>query len=159
MGLEQAFDPNTIDVLAFHGAPGAPAVDINDVFEDPILNSFDYGGFAGYFQLPPENYFLEVRPTGSEGLVGTFSINLTNCAGLSLVLFASGIPGGDPAFGLFAALPDGSVVRLTPVALTQVIHTAWGKPSVPFTSAANRPASMRKLSMPAACSRGCIPTA
>ena len=40
------------------------------------------------------------------------------------MLFASGILGDEPNFGLFAALPDGGVIELTPVALTQIIHNS-----------------------------------
>lgn len=122
--IEQGLSQDEVSVLTFHGSPGAPPVAVNDFFEAPLFDGLAYGDFLGYTQLPTENYFLEVRPSGSEDLVGTFNIDLRNAGGLSVVLFASGILGDDPNFGLFAALPDGEVIELAPVALTQIIHNS-----------------------------------
>ncbi|MCO6488927.1 MAG: DUF4397 domain-containing protein [Phaeodactylibacter sp.] len=122
--LEQGLGQDEVSVLVFHGSPGAPPVAVNDFAEDPLFDGLAYGEFIGYAQLAPENYFLEVRPSGSEDLVGTFNLNLTGAGGLSATLFASGIVGGEPNFGLFAALPNGDVIDLTPVALTQLIHNS-----------------------------------
>ncbi|MCB0563596.1 MAG: DUF4397 domain-containing protein [Phaeodactylibacter sp.] len=121
---EQGLSQDAVSVLTFHGAPGAPAVAVNDFLQDPLFDGLEYGDFLGYAELPLENYFLEVRPSGSDDLVGTFNINLENAGGLSVVLFASGIVGDEPNFGLFAALPDGDIIELTPVALTQIIHNS-----------------------------------
>lgn len=125
MGREASTDAETLQVMAFHGSPGAPAVDINDVGEDPIITGLAYGEFTdGYLDLPGAQYFLEVRPSGAEDLVGTFIQNLTGTEGVAAVVFASGIVGGDPGFNLLTVLPNGAVVPFTPAARVQIIHNS-----------------------------------
>ena len=124
MGRTEADDAAKIDLMVFHGSPGAPAVDVSTAFSDPIIENLAFGEFTGYLSLDPDNYFLEVRPNGSDNLVGTFGVNLQSAAGLSLVAFASGIVGGDPEFDILAALPNGNVVRLIPVSTVQIIHNS-----------------------------------
>ncbi|MCB0663206.1 MAG: DUF4397 domain-containing protein, partial [Saprospiraceae bacterium] len=124
MGRTEANDAAKIDLMVFHGSPGAPAVDISPAFADPVIENLSFGEFTGYLSLDPDNYFLEIRPNGTDNLVGTFGVNLQSAAGLSLVAFASGIVGGDPEFDILAALPNGNVVRLVPVSLVQIIHNS-----------------------------------
>jgi hypothetical protein len=125
MGQEASTDPETLQVMAFHGSPGAPAVDINDSGEDPFITGLAYGAFTeGYLDLPGIQYFLEVRPAGADDLVGTFIQNLTGTEGLAAVVFASGIVGGDPGFNLLTVLPNGEVIPFTPAARVQIIHNS-----------------------------------
>jgi len=125
MGQEASTDPETLQVMAFHGSPGAPAVDINDSGDAPFITGLSYGAFTdGYLDLPGIQYFLEVRPAGADDLVGTFIQNLTGTEGLAAVVFASGIVGGDPGFNLLTVLPDGSVIPFTPAARVQIIHNS-----------------------------------
>lgn len=124
MGRQEADDPSKIDLMVFHGSPGAPNVDISPSFSDPIIENLAFGEYTDYLSLDPDNYFLEVRPNGADDLVGTFGVNLQSAAGLSLVAFASGIVGGSPEFNILAALPNGNVVRLVPVSTVQLIHNS-----------------------------------
>jgi len=125
MGLEASTDPESLQVMAFHGSPGAPAVDINDTGEAPFITGLAYGEFTdGYLDLPGAEYFLEVRPSGANDLVGTFIQNLIGTEGLSAVVFASGIVGGDPGFNLLTALPTGDVISFTPASRVQIIHNS-----------------------------------
>ncbi|MEQ8702416.1 MAG: DUF4397 domain-containing protein [Phaeodactylibacter sp.] len=132
MGREASTDSETLQVMAFHGSPGAPAVDISDTGEAPFITDLAYGEFTdGYLDLPGAQYFLEVRPAGAEDLVGTFIQNLIGTEGIAAVVFASGIVGGDPGFNLLTALPNGQVIEFTPAARVQIIHNS------PAAAAAN----------------------
>lgn len=113
-----------VAVSAFHGSPGAPSVDIAGRLEGNIFTNVAYNTYTNYVQLPVNQYFIDVKPTGSATIVGTFLANLTAAGGVAMRVFASGILGGSPAFGLFAALPNGQVIQLpsVPVARMQVIH-------------------------------------
>jgi hypothetical protein len=124
MARTEANDPTQIDLMVFHGSPGAPNVDISPALGNPLISDLAFGSFSDYLSLDPDNYFLEVKPTGTNNLVGTFGVNLNSAAGLSLVAFASGIVGGSPEFDVLAALPNGAVVRLVPVSLLQIIHNS-----------------------------------
>ncbi len=125
-----------VALRAFHGATDAPAVDIvartawtrRTLFED-----LGYGDFSGARSVWPLRYELDVTPAGdSATVVATFVADLTALRGGAAVVFASGFLSSDenaggPAFGLFAALPNGAVVALPPAATTarlQVIHNA-----------------------------------
>jgi hypothetical protein len=59
-------------------------------------------------------------------VVATFTADLSGLSGQAITVFASGILGGDPAFGLFAALADGTIVQLpvTEFSRVQVIHNS-----------------------------------
>ncbi|TXB63618.1 DUF4397 domain-containing protein, partial [Phaeodactylibacter luteus] len=125
MAQEASTDAAAVQIMAFHGSPGAPAVDINNFGGPALISGLAYGDFTeGYLSLPGAQYFLEVRPTGTDDLAGTFAINLNGAEGAAAVVFASGILGSEPAFNLLAALPNGAVVPFTPVALAQIIHNS-----------------------------------
>ena len=113
-----------VDVAAFHGSPGAPNVDVDARGIGNLIDNLAYGDYTGYLNIDPDQYFLEIRADGSPDLVGTFSADLSPLAGIATVVFASGVLGEDPAFGLFAALPNGTVVELTPVSRVQIIHNS-----------------------------------
>ncbi|MBK7937877.1 MAG: DUF4397 domain-containing protein [Lewinellaceae bacterium] len=126
-GLEQAISNNKVDISVLHGAPDAPAVDVDALFvADNVVSNLAYGAFTPYLQLDPDAYDLVVRASGSPTAVASYRAELSNLAGSAATVFASGYIGGTPAFGLFAAFPDGSVVKLphTPLARLQVIHNS-----------------------------------
>ena len=117
---------NAIQIRAFHGIPGAPAVDIGEVIDDitPFTN-LSYGEFSDdYIDAFPGTNFFELRPAGTEDLVGTFFTDLTGGGGLSAVVFAGGLLDSDPLFNLYAVLPNGLVLTLTPVSQAQIIHNS-----------------------------------
>jgi hypothetical protein len=125
MGREQSTDDETVQIMAFHGSPGAPAVDINDFLFPPVITSLEYNSFTdGYIDLGLGFPLLEVKPSGSNDAVGTFALNLVGSEGRSAIIMASGILGGDPAFDLIAIFANGEVERLTPVAAAQIIHNS-----------------------------------
>jgi len=119
-----SLDDEEIDILTFHGSPGAPNVDVDARGVGQLIGNLPYGEYADYLSVVPDQYFLEIRAAGSPDLVGTFAANLNGLGGLTAVVFASGRLGADPAFGLFAALPNGAVVELTPLSRLQIIHNS-----------------------------------
>lgn len=127
-GREEATNAAKIDVAILHGSTDAPAVDIAVRTGGILVADLTYGEFTGYTALDPGVYYLDVKPAGSNTIVQTFKADLSGLAGGSAYVFASGLltPGAGPAFGIFAALADGTVVEFpaTPVARVQVIHNS-----------------------------------
>lgn len=124
---EAAADPGKVDFNVLHGSPDAPAVDIDVVGVGNIVPNLSYPEQTAYLSVDPASYLIQVRPAGSPAAVGTFQADLSGLAGGAARVFASGFLGGTPAFGLFAALPDGAVVEFPAVtppatARVQVIH-------------------------------------
>jgi hypothetical protein len=122
-----------VDLIAFHGATDAPTVDVrihgpNHIWT--LYNDLSYGEFSSYRQVLPMSYKLEVTPgNDNDVVVAAYEADLTGLAGGAAVVFASGFlnDAQGPAFGLFVALPDGTVIELPPVgasARLQVIHNA-----------------------------------
>lgn len=122
-----ATDTSKVDVAVLHGSPDAPAVDVDAVFvADNVVSNLSYGSFTSYLALSPDVYDLAIRAAGQAGVVATFRADLSGLKGGAATVFASGLLGSDPSFGLFAALPDGAVIALplTPTARLQVVHNS-----------------------------------
>jgi hypothetical protein len=126
LGQEAGLNGNNVDILAFHGATNAPAVDIAARGVAPLFTNISYGQFGDYIPVPADEYILDVAPAGTGNVVASFSADLNALSGGAAVVFASGFLGGNPAFGLFAALPTGDVVELPRLQLAniQVIHNS-----------------------------------
>lgn len=118
-----------VDLLGFHGATDAPAVDI-DVRSSgaTLIDNLVYGSFQGYTSVPEDFYVLDVKDSTGSTIVASFIADLNGLGGNAAVVFASGFldAAQGEAFGLFAALPNGDVVELPAVgnARVQVIHNA-----------------------------------
>ncbi|MCS6929986.1 MAG: DUF4397 domain-containing protein [Saprospiraceae bacterium] len=126
-GREASADPGSVDIAVLHGSPNAPAVDVDATFVAAnVITNLPYGAFTPYLSLPPAKYDFAVRVAGDPDVVASFRADLSGLAGGAAYVFASGLLGGNPAFGLFAALPNGTVVELplTPTARVQVIHNS-----------------------------------
>ncbi|NRA50415.1 MAG: DUF4397 domain-containing protein, partial [Phaeodactylibacter sp.] len=115
-----------VDLNVYHGSTNAPAVDVDARTVGTLVPNLSYGEFTDYLSVAPGAYFLDVRATGDENIVATFQADLSGLANGAATVFASGLLGAEPAFGLFAALPNGTVVELpaTEVARLQVIHNS-----------------------------------
>jgi len=132
---ESEYD-KTVRIMAFHGATDAPTVDVvvrNKWFRWPLINDLTYGEFSGYAALSDREYILDVTPgNGNSSAVASYRVDLSGLGGGAAVVFASGFlnpmaNNDGPAFGLFAALPDGTVVEFPQyfdMARLQVIHNA-----------------------------------
>ena len=124
---EAANASGNVDVAVFHGSPDAPAVDVDAVFlANNVVDNLSFGEFTPYLELPAAKYDLAVQAAGSNTTVASFRADLSGLADGAATVFASGYLSGTPAFGLFAALPDGTVVALplTPTARVQIIHNS-----------------------------------
>ncbi|MBD3403423.1 DUF4397 domain-containing protein [candidate division GN15 bacterium] len=124
-----------VDLFAYHGATDAPEIDvrIRGWWFGALVNNLGYGDFSKYRTVLPRAYTLDITPADDpQTIVASFEADLSGLRGGAAVVFASGFltPGDDnngPAFGLFAALPDGQVIELPSVGQTaelQVIHNA-----------------------------------
>ena len=137
-GEETAVTAGNTDVLVLHGATDAPTV---DVYESAVLGATavddaSYGDFAGYLELPTNDYVLQVRTADNAAIVATYAAPLATLGlnDAALTVLASGFlaPGDNsngPAFGLWAALASGgALVELpllpNPTARVQVIHNS-----------------------------------
>lgn len=118
-----------IDFIGVHGSPDAPTVDIIARDVAILLDDVSFGDISGYLNVPAGSYVLDVTPGGDNfTIVESFRADLSGLDGGSAVVFASGLLGGTPGFGLFAALADGTVVEfpVEPKVFTnlQVIHNS-----------------------------------
>ena len=108
-----------VGLNVYHGSTDAPAVDI--LADGGVLvPNLSYGEFSGYVEVPASDYTIGIAPTGGES-IADFIAPLSGLGGGSAVVFASGfLSGDDPAFGVFAALEDGTVLGLESGSLSVV---------------------------------------
>ena len=125
------------DVLVHHGSTDAPTVDVYEVGVGAglLIDNFMYMDFAGYLELAPMDYVLEVRDETGTVTVASYQAPLESLGlqGAALTVLASGFlnpannSNGEP-FGLYVALASGGdLVMLptyTPTARVQVIHNS-----------------------------------
>ena len=125
-----ASTPDVVDIVAFHGAVDAPAVDVSAIGIGDIIMNMDFGAYnsEGYLSLAPDKYYLGIKQAGITNTLVSFAADISGLAGQSATLFASGYLANQMAssFGLFAALEDGTVVELAVenVCRVQVVHDA-----------------------------------
>ena len=121
-----------VDFFAVHGATDAPTVDIIARNVATLVDNAAYGDITDYINVPAADYTIDITPGDDNStIVASFDVNLSGLEGGSAVVFASGFldPSSNQngeAFGLFAALSDGTVVQFNAVqtARLQVIHNA-----------------------------------
>jgi hypothetical protein len=120
-----------VEFVGVHGATDAPTVDFVARGVATLVNNAAYGDMTGYIAVPPAKYLLDVKDSSGTVRVATFSADLSGLANGAAIVFASGFltPSANKngkAFGLYAALPNGTVVPFAPVttARLQVIHNA-----------------------------------
>jgi hypothetical protein len=126
-GLLTSSAAGTVNVLVYHGSPNAPTVDVQ-VSSGPVLvDDLTYGFFAGYLEAPADDLVLEITPgNDNDTVVVAYDAPLSALDGLGVVVFASGFFGAKslPGFGLYVALPDGSVIPLSE-ATVATESTSW----------------------------------
>ncbi|MEZ4960209.1 MAG: DUF4397 domain-containing protein [Saprospiraceae bacterium] len=130
-GTREAATSGDVDFIVNHGSTDAPAVDVIARGVATIVSNAAYGDVTGYITVPAADYILDITPAGlNSEIVASFSAPLSGLGGGAAVVFASGFlapAAGQPAFGLFAALPDGTVLELPAVqntARVQIIHNS-----------------------------------
>ena len=116
-----------LDMMVFHGAPDAPAVDVDAVFEtDNVISGLSFGAFTGYLNLPAAKYDLALQPAGTSLTAASFRADLSTLSGKVATVFASGFLNQSPGLALLAAFPDGTVTEFgrTPNARFQLVHNS-----------------------------------
>ena len=122
-----------VDFIVLHGATDAPAVDVVPQSSGtPLIDDAAYSDITNYLTVPAAAYILNVTPAGDNStIVASYNVDLSGLGGGSAVVFASGfldpmMNQNGPAFGLFAALANGTVVEFpaSATARLQVIHNA-----------------------------------
>ena len=113
---DAAVDANNIDVIVFHGATDAPAVDVR-VGGNNLVSALAYGKNSAYISVPAQNYVVGIAPAGGD-VIASFNVPGAAIAGQSVIVFASGFlnPAANlngEAFGLFALVGE-TVVQLPP---------------------------------------------
>ena len=128
-----AVDADHFALKVYHGVTDAPAVDIY-ANGSLLVDSLDYGDYAGYVQVPVGDYTIDIAAHGSTTPVASFSAPLTGLGGGAGVVFASGFlspAATDSAFTLILTTPSGYDVELPaadPIlgqtASVQIIHNS-----------------------------------
>jgi len=138
MGREEATSMGNTDVLVFHGSTDAPTVDIVEIGmgAGTIVDDLMYGEYAGYLELPTDNYRLAVRDETGTVTVAEYEAPLADLGldNYSITVVASGFlnPGENnngEAFGLWVSLPEGG--KMVPLSITTSLEeTVLDKNSV-----------------------------
>lgn len=122
---EKVNTPGNVDVLVYHGSTDAPTVDVVEtgVGAGTIVDNLSYSQFAGYLELAPLDYKLEVRDETGTVTVVSYDAPLASLGlqDFALTVLASGfldpsMNSNGPAFGLYAALSVGGPLVALPVA-------------------------------------------
>jgi len=130
--------PNECAFKVFHGIPDFPAAAVWAAPDgvSPLIPNVGYGTFSSLLQVPADYYYLAISTAADYNtLVTGCDADLSFMDNMGIVIFASGLAsGGGPSPGLFAALPDGSVIQLpeNPGFRIQIAHNA---PAPALTSA------------------------
>jgi len=120
-GMREYVHLGLIKLIAFHGATDAPTVDIvarRGWWDWVLFDDLTYTDFSDYVTLWPTRFQLDVTPgNDNDTVVASYEADLRGLGSRGITVFASGFltpddDQGGPAFGLFAALPDGQVVEL-----------------------------------------------
>jgi Domain of unknown function (DUF4397)/Secretion system C-terminal sorting domain len=121
-----------MELSFMHGSPGTPPISLVEFGgRTPFLSNIVYNNYTNYIAFPPNIIILDVAPASNfNTFIGTFGGDFGNFAGATGIVFASGIPDGNPDFGLFWALPNGNVIRIPAYARLQIVHNAPANPRV-----------------------------
>lgn len=120
------------DLVLFHGATDAPAVDITARSVATLGDNMVYGDAVGYIPVPVNTYTIDVTDSTGSTTVASYIADLTGLGGGAAFVFASGFlnAGQGEDFGVWVALPDGTTFPLpeeataSGTARVQVIHNA-----------------------------------
>lgn len=128
---EAAINSGEVDFAVVHGSTDAPTVDVYaQGIGTPLVDNAAYGDATAYLNVPAAAYYLDITAGNATAPLFTFKADLSGLAGGAAVVFASGYvtPGSNnngEAFGLFAALANGTVVELeAPTARVQAVHNS-----------------------------------
>lgn len=123
---------NATDLILFHGATDAPAVDVTARGVATLGDNLVYGDAVGYIPVPVNTYTIDVTDSTGATTVASYIADLNGLGGGAAFVFASGFlnAGQGEDFGVWVALPDGTTfplpeeVTASGTARVQVIHNA-----------------------------------
>ena len=121
----RAENADNVEFTVFHGSTDAPAVDVVARGASTLVSNIKYGEFSdSYLSVPPAKYIIDLKPAGEAQAVAAYEADLTTLRGGAGIVFASGFfdPSKNedgPAFGLFLALPSGTVIELPTVPVSR----------------------------------------
>jgi len=120
---EAATNSSNVDVALFHGSPDAPEVDVTLPGGPVLFDNVSFGEYADYFSAPAASYTIYVTPGNDNNtVVAAYIADLSAIAGQAVTVFATGFLGGQsPAFGVWAALPNGVTFPLATTVSTRNI--------------------------------------
>jgi hypothetical protein len=133
---ETANSGSLTDVLVYHGATDAPAVDVDElaVVNGQIIDALSYGQFhPNYLELPTADYTLQIQADANGTAVAAYDAPLSTLGleGAAVTVIASGFLSPEnnsngAEFGLFASTGvAGPLVELpTPEARIEIIHNS-----------------------------------
>ena len=121
-----------VEFAVVHGSTDAPTVDVVARGVATLVNNASYSDITGYIAVPPAAYTLDVKDSSGTVTVVSFGADLSGLANGAAVVFASGFlnPGANqngPAFGLYAVLPNGTVVAFGPATSVSEAETVPGE--------------------------------
>ncbi len=110
-----------IDIRVIHGSTDAPTVDVEARGVAVLVDNARYGDVYPTFNVPSNNYTLDVKTADGSTIVKSYSAPLSGFNNVGVTVFASGYldstaNNNGAAFGLFAATPQGVVIALPEVA-------------------------------------------
>ena len=128
----EAGSGGNVEFFALHGATDAPGVDVTARGVATLIDNAIYGDITDYIAVPPASYILDVTDSTGAVTVASFVADLSSLADGAAAVFASGFltPAANQngsAFGLFAALANGTVVEL-PAEVTSVSEVSAQTP-------------------------------
>ncbi|MEL6718916.1 MAG: T9SS type A sorting domain-containing protein, partial [Bacteroidota bacterium] len=110
----------SVDLIAFHGTTDAPDLDVYlPQIQQTTVDDLPYGEFTDYVTVPAiaGQVQLDVMDRNQNTMFGTFYGDLSQFTGQAITIFSSGFLNpqrnrNGANFGLFAALPNGTVIEL-----------------------------------------------
>jgi len=110
----------SVDLVAFHGTTDATDMDVYlPQIQQTTVDDLPYGEFTEYVTVPAiaGQVQLDVMTGNQNEMFGTFYGDLSQFTGQAITIFSSGFLNpqrnrNGASFGLFAALPNGTVIAL-----------------------------------------------
>ncbi|MDH4070064.1 MAG: DUF4397 domain-containing protein [Ignavibacteria bacterium] len=129
---ETGSSADLVDFRVIHGSTDAPTVDVVARGVATLVDNLEYKKTSDYISVPPASYIIDITPGDDNNtIVASYTADLSTLGGGAAVVFASGFLTPDanqngPAFGIFAALGDGTVIEL-PAAGATVSKVPFGE--------------------------------
>lgn len=113
---EVTFQDFSLEVTAHHGSLATNPLEWAAQDGMPLVDQLAFGEFEKIPSLGPVNQLIRISEQGTNRRLGAFAATLDQVPPASpIVIFTSGLPGSDFGFGLFAVLPDGTVLSFSSV--------------------------------------------